>query len=437
MNSNTLLEKLDKILSPIGAKVGNQIHLKSISNGMMMTLPLIVVGSIFLILANPPVNPDLVNPETANIFMKFMLSWKEFAVDNYQTLTTPYNMTMGIVGMMSAFAIAYCLASEYKMKASISGLISTAMFLMICAPSVDGAIATNFLGADGLFIAIIIGLSSVEVTRFVESNGWQFKFPDTVPPAVTAFVNSLLPLLLNIIVLYGINILIISNIGISIPEAIMKVLTPALSVVDNIWGYLAIITLGNVLWLLGVNGTSIIFPIVFALGIQNTGINADLVAKGQDPRVIMNLQMFRFAILGGAGNTLGLTLLMMKSKSAHLKSLGRLGIVPGVCGINEPIIFGGPIVFNPILAIPFIVTPIITVGLGYLAQVMGLITPGYLVDPSFTPFFAQAYFSSMDWRNVLFVFGLVILSIVIYYPFFKIYEKNMLAQEGVSSDFAA
>lgn len=437
MNSNTLLEKLDKILSPIGAKVGNQIHLKSISNGMMMTLPLIVVGSIFLIIANPPVNPDLVNPETANIFMKFMLSWKEFAVDNYQTLTTPYNMTMGIVGMMSAFAIAYCLASEYKMKASISGLISTAMFLMICAPSVDGAIATNFLGADGLFIAIIIGLSSVEVTRFVESNGWQFKFPDTVPPAVTAFVNSLLPLLLNIIVLYGINILIISNIGISIPEAIMKVLTPALSVVDNIWGYLAIITLGNVLWLLGVNGTSIIFPIVFALGIQNTGINADLVAKGQDPSVIMNLQMFRFAILGGAGNTLGLTLLMMKSKSAHLKSLGRLGIVPGVCGINEPIIFGGPIVFNPILAIPFIVTPIITVGLGYLAQVMGLITPGYLVDPSFTPFFAQAYFSSMDWRNVLFVFGLVILSIVIYYPFFKIYEKNMLAQEGVSSDFAA
>ena len=437
MNSNTLLEKLDKILSPIGAKVGNQIHLKSISNGMMMTLPLIVVGSIFLILANPPVNPDLVNPETANIFMKFMLSWKEFAVDNYQTLTTPYNMTMGIVGMMSAFAIAYCLASEYKMKASISGLISTAMFLMICAPSVDGAIATNFLGADGLFIAIIIGLSSVEVTRFVESNGWQFKFPDTVPPAVTAFVNSLLPLRLNIIVLYGINVLIMSNIGIGIPEAIMKVLTPALSVVDNIWGYLAIITLGNVLWLLGVNGTSIIFPIVFALGIQNTGINADLVAKGQDPSVIMNLQMFRFAILGGAGNTLGLTLLMMKSKSTHLKSLGRLGIVPGVCGINEPIIFGGPIVFNPILAIPFIVTPIITVGLGYLAQVMGLITPGYLVDPSFTPFFAQAYFSSMDWRNVLFVFGLVILSIVIYYPFFKIYEKNMLAQEGVSSDFAA
>ena len=433
MNSNTLLEKLDKILSPIGVKVGNQRHLKAISSGMMMTLPLIVVGSLFLIVANPPVNPDLVDPSTANIFMKFMLSWKEFAVNNYQTLTTPYNMTMGIVGMMSAFAIAYCLAGEYKMKSAMSGLIATAMFLMICAPSVDGAISTSYLGADGLFVAIIIGLATVEITRFVEIRGWQLKFPDTVPPAVTASVNSFLPLLLNIFVLYGLNILVITNTGVGIPETITKILTPALSIVDNIWGYIAIITFSNVLWILGVNGTSIIFPIVFALGIQNTGLNAELVAQGQDPTIAMNLQMFRYAIMGGAGNTIGLTLLMMRSKSTHLKSLGRLGIVPGICGINEPIIFGAPIVFNPILAIPFIVTPIVTVGLGYLVQVMGFVTPGYMVDPSFTPFFAQAYLSAMDFRNVLFVFALVLIGTVIYYPFFKVYEKNMLAQENGSN----
>lgn len=437
MNSNTLLEKLDKVLSPIGAKVGNQRHLKAISNGMMMTLPLIVVGSLFLIIANPPVNPDLVDPNTANIFMKFMLSWKEFAVNNYQTLTTPYNMTMGIVGMMTAFAIAYSLAGEYKMKSAISGLIATAMFLMICAPSVEGQISTGYLGADGLFIAIIIGISTVEITKFIETNGWQLKFPDTVPPAVTSFVNSLLPLLLNIIVLYGLNILVIATTGVGIPEAITKILTPALSVVDNIWGFLAIITFANVLWLLGVNGTSIIFPIVFALGIQNTGLNAELVAQGQDPSIAMNLQMFRYAIMGGAGNTIGLTLLMMKSKSTHLKSLGRLAIVPGICGINEPIIFGGPIVFNPILAIPFILTPIVTVSLGYLVQIMGFVTPGYMVDPSFTPFFAQAYLSAMDFRNVLFVFALVLVSAVIYYPFFKVYEKNMLVQENGSDQSIA
>ena len=430
MNSNTLLEKLDKTLSPIGAKIGEQRHLKSISTGMMMTLPLIVIGSIFLIIANPPVNPELVDPNTTNIFMKFLLAWKNFAVENYGAITTPYDMTMGMAGLMSAFTIAYCLAGEYKMNNAMAGLISTSVFLMVCAPASEGSIPLSFLGADGLFVAIIIGLVSVEITRFIENKGWQVKFPDSVPPAVTSFVNSMLPLLINIIVIYGINILVVSTMGVNIPQAVMKVLSPALAVVDNIWGFLAIITFGNILWILGVNGTSIIFPIVFALGLKNTGLNADLVAAGQDPSVYMNLQMFRVAILGGAGNTIGLALLMAKSKSAHLKSLGRLATVPGICGINEPIIFGTPIVFNPILAIPFIITPIVTVTLTYFAQVFGFITPGYMIDPSFTPFFVQAYLSSMDFKNVIFVFALAAISVAIYYPFFKVYEKNMLKQEN-------
>lgn len=430
MNSNTLLEKLDKTLSPIGAKIGEQRHLKSISTGMMMTLPLIVIGSIFLIIANPPVNPELVDPNTTNIFMKFLLAWKNFAVENYGAITTPYDMTMGMAGLMSAFTIAYCLAGEYKMNNAMAGLISTSVFLMVCAPASEGSIPLSFLGADGLFVAIIIGLVSVEITRFIENKGWQVKFPDSVPPAVTSFVNSMLPLLMNIIVIYGINIIVVSTMGVNIPQAVMKILSPALAVVDNIWGFLAIITFGNILWILGVNGTSIIFPIVFALGIKNTGLNADLVAAGQDPSVYMNLQMFRVAILGGAGNTIGLALLMAKSKSAHLKSLGRLATVPGICGINEPIIFGTPIVFNPILAIPFIITPIVTVTLTYFAQVFGFITPGYMIDPSFTPFFVQAYLSSMDFKNVIFVFALAAISVAIYYPFFKVYEKNMLRQEN-------
>lgn len=395
-----------------------------------MTLPLIVIGSLFLIIANPPVNPELVDPNTANIFMKFLLAWKNFAVENYATLTTPYDMTMGMAGLMSAFTIAYCLAGEYKMNSAMSGLISISIFFMICAPAVEGSIPLAFLGADGLFVAIIIGLSSVEITRFVEGRGWQVKFPDSVPPAVASFVNTMLPLLINIIVLYGINIVVLATMGVNIPQAVMNVLSPALSVVDNLWGFLAIITFGNILWILGVNGTSIIFPIVFTLGMTNTGLNANLMAAGKDPNVYMNLQMFRVAILGGAGNTLGLALLMARSKSAHLKSLGRLASVPGICGINEPIIFGTPIVFNPILAIPFIVTPIVNVTLTYFAQVIGVITPGYMIDPSFTPFFVQAYLSSMDFKNVIFVFVLVAISMLIYYPFFKIYEKNMLKQES-------
>lgn len=388
------LEKLEKVLLPIGSKLGNQKHLQAISVGMMMTLALIVVGSLFLIVANPPINLELVDPNTSNIFLQFMIGWKKFAMANYDIITKPFNFTMGVVGLMTAFTIAYSLANEYKLNNLTSGLISMATFLMVAAPIEEGKIVMQYLGADGLFIAIIISLISVEISMLVERLGWKFK-SEHIPPAVLSFMNALIPLLLNILIIYGLSVIIFVNI----------------------------------LWLFGINGTSVIFPIVFAIGIANTGINAELVRQGKEPEMLMNLQMFRVAILGGAGNTLGLILLMLRSKSEQLKTLGKLAFVPGICGINEPVIFGTPIIFNPILGIPFLITPIVTVSMAYIAQKIGLISMGYIVDPSFAPFFIQGYLSSLDFRNLIFYFLLVVISLIIYFPFFKVYEKNLIAQE--------
>lgn len=428
---DSLLENLDRMLSPIGAKLGNQIHLKAISTGMMFGLPFIVVGSLFLIIANPPINMELYNPTTANIFVRFLASWKEFALANYDLLTAPFNMTMGIFGLICSFGIAYSLARDYKLNAAMNGMISVSIFMLVAANSVEGQISTEFLGTNGLFVAIIIGLLVVEITRLVDRLNWKVTMPDTVPPAVTTFVNSMLPLFLNIILIYGANIVIIILTGSTFPEFIMLLLTPALGFAGNLWGFIAIVTFGNFLWLFGINGSSIIFPILFSIGIANTGINSDLVANGQEANVAMNLQMFRISILGGAGGTLGLIILMMRSKLPQFKTLSKISIIPGICGINEPVIFGLPIVFNPILAIPFLLTPIISLILTYYAQLSGIISMGYVVDPSFTPFFAQAYLSTMDFRNVLFYFALVILSVFIYYPFFKIYENNLIRQESI------
>lgn len=409
------LEKLEKVLLPIGSKLGNQKHLQAISVGMMMTLALIVVGSLFLIVANPPINLELVDPNTSNIFLQFMIGWKKFAMANYDIITKPFNFTMGVVGLMTAFTIAYSLANEYKLNNLTSGLISMATFLMVAAPIEEGKIVMQYLGADGLFIAIIISLISVEISMLVERLGWKFK-SEHIPPAVLSFMNALIPLLLNILIIYGLSVIIFVKTGKTIPELIMALLTPALNI-------------GNILWLFGINGTSVIFPIVFAIGIANTGINAELVRQGKEPEMLMNLQMFRVAILGGAGNTLGLILLMLRSKSEQLKTLGKLAFVPGICGINEPVIFGTPIIFNPILGIPFLITPIVTVSMAYIAQKIGLISMGYIVDPSFAPFFIQGYLSSLDFRNLIFYFLLVVISLIIYFPFFKVYEKNLIAQE--------
>ncbi len=424
-----MINKLEKLLAPISDKLGNQRHLQAISNGMMMSLALIVVGSIFLIIANPPINLDLVDLNTGNIFMKGLIAWKQWAVANYNTITIPYTMTMGLIGMVTAFGVAYCLAESYKMKAAVSGIISMCVFLMIAAPVNDGSLSMSYLGADGLFVALIVGLVSVEICRIV-GNKAVFSFPPSVPSAVTNFVNSLLPLAANIIIIFGLNLILQALSGKSLPEFIMGILTPAISGVDNVWAYMGIFAFSNILWLFGINGSSIIFPIVFTLGITNSGLNADLVNAGKAAENVMNLQMYRYAVLGGGGNTLGLVLLMCFSHVKHLRTIGKLSVVPGICGINEPAIFGAPIVLNPVLAIPFVLMPCISIYLGYLVQSLGLVSMGYIVDPSFTPFFAQGFLSALDIRNVIFMIVLIAISMIVYYPFFKVYEKSLAEKEG-------
>ncbi|MBP2058508.1 PTS system cellobiose-specific IIC component [Lactobacillus colini] len=427
---DTLITKLDKVLTPVGQKLGNEKHLQAISNGMLFGLPFLVIGSFFLIIANPPINIDRYNPHTANFFMKIMAGWKYWAVANYSAITQPFNMTMGIFGVICAFGIGYELSKNYKrLNAATDGMISMAVYMMVTTQvTKNNNINLNYLGTNGMFVAIIIGLLSVEVTRFIERRHWQLKLPDSIPPMVATFINSLIPLLANIIVFYGTNLIVVVLTHSDFPTFVLKILTPATALANNLWGFILIVTLGNLLWLIGVNGSNVIFPIVFAVGIAESGANAALVAKGLPPTHLMNLQMFRIAVLGGSGNTIALILLMMRSKVEKFRTLGKLAIIPGICSINEPIIFGVPICFNPIWGIPFLISPIINLILTYLAEEYHLIGMGYIVDPSFTPYFAQAYMCSMDWRNIIFWTLLIIIGVFIYLPFFRVAEKNELEQ---------
>lgn len=306
----------------------------------------------------------------------------------------------------------------------MNGMVASVIFLMVCTPVMEGTINLNYLGTNGLFVAILIGLLVVEVNRVFEVRNIKLKLPDTVPPMVATFINTLVPLLTNIILFYGVNLIFLITTKKIFPETVMQILTPATNIAGSLGGFLLIVTLGNILWLFGINGSSIIFPIVFTLGMAQTGLNAEQMANGETMTHLMNLQMFRISVLGGAGGSLGLVLLMIRSKVSEYRTIGKLSLIPGICSINEPVIFGLPIVFNPILAIPFLITPVISLLLTYIAQSVSLISVGFIVDPSFTPFFAQAYLSSMDWRNIVFCFVLILISVVIYYPFFKVMENN-------------
>ena len=245
-----------------------------------------------------------------------------------------------------------------------------------------------------------------------------------------------MPLALNIIVIYGANLILVALSGKSMPNLIMSFLTPAISGVDNVWMFMGIYLFSNILWMFGINGSSIVFPIVFALGIANTGLNGELVNLGKEPTAIMNLQMFRYALLGGAGNTLGLVLLMCRSKSKHISSIGRLSIVPGICGINEPIMFGAPIVLNPIMFIPFVFVPVINAIIGYFATSWGLVNHLVVLNSGVEPIFVNAWvLGAFTLSPVILCIVLFILDLVLYYPFVKlqIKQKTLEAQnEGAT-----
>lgn len=218
---------LEKYLSPLGAKLGNQRHLQALSNGMMMTLPLLVIGSIFMILNNPPINLETVDMNTTNLFIRFLINWKEWAVANSEWILAPYNMTFGMLGLMTAFSVAYCLAKSYKMNAAVNGIMSMSVFLLVCSKVVQvpvgedaaiSAITSQYLTSDGLFIALVLSFVCVEINRMVDKLGIKVKFPASVPSMVATFVNSLLPLFVNIVIVYGINLILISLIGKSIPD---------------------------------------------------------------------------------------------------------------------------------------------------------------------------------------------------------------------------
>src|SRR5690625_3659990 len=191
------MSKIETILTPLGTKLGNQRHLKAISNGMMFALPFIVSGSLFLIFANPPPNMELHNPATANAFTRCLARCKHFAYTYYYQITLPYDLTMGIFSLISTFGISSFLAKEYKIIEASTGFISVVTFLLIAVEVNEGTMTMEYLGTNGLFVAIIVALLSVEISHLFSHPKFQIKMHESVPSAITVFLNSLVPLLVN------------------------------------------------------------------------------------------------------------------------------------------------------------------------------------------------------------------------------------------------
>ncbi|EMT39486.1 PTS system, lactose/cellobiose family IIC component [Thermoanaerobacter thermohydrosulfuricus WC1] len=419
---------LEKYLMPIADVLANQRHVKAMRDGIVYSIPLTIVGGLTLIVANPPVSKDVV---ATNIFLKFMVAWRDWASANADAIRLPYNMTMGLLALFVAIGVAYHLARSYKMEPLSSSIISGATFLIISAPLKEGSLPVTYLDAKGLFTAIIVGLLSVEITRFLKSKGVTIKMPEGVPPAVSSSFDALIPLIINVLLFHFINLIILSISKMIIPQAILASLAPALNTLDSPLLIVVLALVAQLLWFVGIHGAAVVKTIRDPIALTYLAANAEAYLAGQPlPHIFTDTFWAYYMVLGGSGATLGLTLLYLKSKSKQLNAVGKVALLPALFNINEPVIFGTPMVLNPIMFIPFVFVEAINGVIAYYIIKWGLVRAAFATVPWTTPAPIGAFLATLDWRAVVLVLALLVLDAMLYYPFFKAYEKQLIKEES-------
>lgn len=427
---NNFVNFLEAKILPVANKFGQQRHMTAIRKGVVATMPLTIVGSFFTILSNMPI------PAIANFLMPYQA-----------ILDIPFRFTVGILSLYATFGIASALASSYKMDTLSSGILAVMAFLVATVQpvkvntEVKGVIPAGRylnianLSASSLFAAIAAALISVEIYHFLQTRKITIKMPDGVPPEVSNSFVALLPAALILILFWVVRDIFNFNIATFISNILMPL--KGFLVGNSLAGGLTTVFFICAFWTLGIHGAAIMDPIVRPFWEMSIAHNMTQFQSGvpatQLPTIFTEQFLQWFVWIGGAGGTLALVVLFLFSKSKYLKDLGRLSFLPGLFNINEPIVFGAPIVLNPILGIPFIIAPLVTATISYFATVTHIV-PMMMVRLPFTLPAPIAAIMSTNWSwqaGLLSVINFIVY-LIIYYPFFKVFEKQQLEKEEVA-----
>lgn len=426
--SNPFFDFIENKIAPVAGAFASQRHVSAMRDGFIGGMPFMIVGSFLLVFAFPPFSPD-----TSFAFGQW---WISMSQEYFDQIMTPFNMTMGIMSCYICVGIAYNLANHYKLDALPTGLLSLMTFLLVAAPMEGGKLSASFMGGTGIFTSIIVSIYVTELTRFLKVRNIGIKLPEQVPAKIRQSFDLLIPALVVIFTIYPLNLFLQGQLDMILPAAIMSLFAPLISASNSLPAILLAAFLAHALWFAGIHGAAIVGGIMAPFWLVNLGLNQDALAAGVElPATFIEPFWSFFITLGGSGATFALVLLYLRSKSVHLRSIGKLCAVPTLFNINEPVIFGSPIVMNPILFIPFVGTPMINATIAYIAVQTDLIGKTISLVPWTAPApIGAAWGAGWEMSNSLLVVGLILLDLVIYYPFFKIYEKQLVAEEGPSED---
>jgi len=429
------MDKLESRLMPIAEYVSKNKYLISIRDGFLISMPLLVVGSIFMLISNFPVQPwiDLLKNTTL----------AGTSIASYFSNVT--NATFSIMAIFVVIGIGYNYAKQENTNMIFGAAIAVLSWFMLMPFTTmytpEGAskavqvtsIPLDWVGSKGIFIGILCAFLSVKIYKWVEDKGWTIKMPNGVPPTVGQSFAALFPIGAVVVVFFFIRVLFTLTPWGNAFDFIYKILQmPLQKVGDSLGAMMGIYLFAHILWFFGIHGTnitdSVFRPILYALSAENL---AALQAGKPLPHIINTQFQDLFATYGGAGSTLSLLIAMFFfCRSKRIKELGRIAIIPGIFGINEPIIFGLPIVLNPTIAIPFIIVPMINILVSYITMAIGMVPVcNGVIMPWTTPPIISGFLSS-GWQGALLQIFLIALGVVIYYPFIKTIDKQYIRDEA-------
>ncbi|GIO19577.1 PTS system oligo-beta-mannoside-specific EIIC component [Oceanobacillus oncorhynchi subsp. incaldanensis] len=425
---NKFMEFLENILLPIADKLNNNRYLTALRDGFMVALPFIIFGSIFVVLANLP-------------FLDRLIGEEAFAT--YQNALAPASeSTLSLMGLFVIVGIGYKLTQRYGLEAIYGGTVAIASFLILTPQvleGVAGAIPAVSLGAEGMFLGIVTAFVSAELYRFFTQKNWTIKMPAGVPDQVSKSFSALIPVALTLSIFLVLRIVFSFTPFDTIQNFIYTLIQEPLTALGSgLPATIIAVLLIQVFWFFGLHGqiiiNSVFDPIWYALNNENL----QAFQAGQEiPNVVTKQFIDTFLVgMGGTGMTLAvIILILIIGRSRQMKELGKLGAPASIFNVNEPIIFGLPIVMNPLSLIPWILAPVVVTIITYFAMSTGIVPkPAGIIVPWTTPPLLSGFLATGNaWQGaVLQAFNLIVV-MIIWWPFLKIIDKSYYENEKKSS----
>ena len=420
---NKLIELIEKG-KPFFEKISRNKYLRAIRDGFIAGMPVILFSSIFILIAYVP--------------NAWGFHWSK-EIENF--LMTPYSYSMGILAFFVGGTTAKALTDSVNRDLPATNQINflstmlasmVGFLLMAAEPAKEGGFLTAFMGTKGLLTAFIAAFVTVNVYKVCVKNNVTIRMPDEVPPNISQVFKDLIPFTVSVVLLYGLELIVKGSLGVTVAESIGTLLAPLFSAADGYVGITIIFGAFAFFWFIGIHGPSIVEPAIAAITYANAEVNLNLLQQGMhaDKILTSGTQMF-IVTMGGTGATLVVPFMFMwLCKSKRNRAIGRASVVPTFFGVNEPILFGAPLVLNPIFFIPFIFAPIAnvwifkffieTLGMNSFTANLPWTTPGPLGIVLGTNF----QFLSFALAALL-----IVVDIVIYYPFLKVYDEQILEEE--------